>query len=82
MENTMKKTRINDQGQLTLPASVMDDLKLSAGDEIGFIKSGDGRYELVSISPSQKNPSIDDGTSRHLSLAEMRQLENSSDQEY
>ncbi|WP_395668393.1 AbrB/MazE/SpoVT family DNA-binding domain-containing protein [Rhodoferax sp.] len=43
----MSTATITSKGQITIPVSVRDDLKLDAGDKVEFVHIAPGRYELV-----------------------------------
>jgi AbrB family looped-hinge helix DNA binding protein len=38
---------VTSKGQITIPASVRNDLKVDAGDRVEFVQVGPGRYEFV-----------------------------------
>lgn len=38
---------VSSKGQVTIPASVRNDLKVDAGDRVEFVQIGPGRYEFV-----------------------------------
>jgi antitoxin PrlF len=43
----MSTATITSKGQITIPVSIRDDLKLDAGDKVEFVHIAPGRYELV-----------------------------------
>lgn len=38
---------VSSKGQVTIPASVRNDLKVDAGDRVEFVQIAPGRYEFV-----------------------------------
>ncbi len=43
----MSTATITSKGQITIPAAVRSDLHIGPGDRIEFVKTADGRYEVV-----------------------------------
>ena len=40
---------VSSKGQITIPASVRNDLKVDVGDRVEFVQIGPGRYEFVAV---------------------------------
>ena len=45
----MTTATVTSKGQITIPVSVRNDLKVGAGDRVEFIQIAPGRYELVAV---------------------------------
>ena len=45
----MSQATITSKGQITIPAVVRKELKVSSGDRVEFIDLGNGRFEVVAI---------------------------------
>ena len=45
----MAQATITSKGQITIPAVVRKELKVSTGDRVEFIDLGNGRFEVVAI---------------------------------
>ena len=45
----MAQATITSKGQITIPAVVRKELKVSSGDRVEFIDLGNGRFEVVAI---------------------------------
>jgi AbrB family looped-hinge helix DNA binding protein len=43
----MSSATLTSKGQITIPVSVRNDLKVDAGDRVEFIQIAPGRYEFV-----------------------------------
>lgn len=43
----MSVATITSKGQVTIPASVREDLQVKSGDKLEFIKVKDGLYEII-----------------------------------
>ena len=50
----MTTATITSKGQITIPVSVRNDLKVGTGDRVEFIQIGPGRYEFVAVTHSVK----------------------------
>jgi AbrB family looped-hinge helix DNA binding protein len=48
----MTTATITSKGQITIPVSVRNDLKVDAGDRVEFIQIAPGRYEFVAATHS------------------------------
>ena len=48
----MTTATITSKGQITIPVSVRNDLKVDAGDRVEFIQISPGRYEFVAATHS------------------------------
>lgn len=51
----MTTAALTSKGRITIPAEVRRDLKVDAGDRVGFIQIAPGRYELVAATQSITN---------------------------
>jgi antitoxin PrlF len=45
----MSTATITSKGQITIPADVLRELKVNAGDRVEFVLIAPGRYELVAV---------------------------------
>ena len=43
----MSTAKITSKGQITIPASVRNDLKVQSGDKLEFVKIKDGLYQIM-----------------------------------
>ena len=50
----MATATLTSKGQITIPVSVRNDLKVGTGDRVEFIQIGPGRYEFVAVTHSIK----------------------------
>ncbi len=50
----MATATLTSKGQITIPVSVRNDLKVGTGDRVEFIQIGPGRYEFVAVTHSVK----------------------------
>jgi AbrB family looped-hinge helix DNA binding protein len=48
----MTTATVTSKGQITIPVSVRNDLKVGAGDRVEFIQIAPGRYEFVPVTAS------------------------------
>ena len=48
----MTTATLTSRGQITIPVSVRNDLKVAAGDRVEFIQIAPGRYEFVAVTHS------------------------------
>ena len=48
----MTTATLTSKGQITIPVSVRNDLKVAAGDRVEFIQIAPGRYEFVAVTRS------------------------------
>lgn len=46
----MATSTMTSKGQITVPAAIRAELKLHSGDQIEFVKVGEGRYEVIAAS--------------------------------
>jgi AbrB family looped-hinge helix DNA binding protein len=51
-EFTMSTATLTSKGQITIPVSVRNDLKVDAGDRVEFVQIAPGRYEFVAVTHS------------------------------
>jgi len=45
----MTTATVTSKGQITIPKSVREQLGLDAGDQVEFVKSGDGVFTIVAV---------------------------------
>lgn len=48
----MTTATLTSRGQITIPVSVRNDLKVAAGDRVEFVQIAPGRYEFVAVTHS------------------------------
>jgi AbrB family looped-hinge helix DNA binding protein len=48
----MTTATLTSKGQITIPVSVRNDLKVGTGDRVEFIQIAPGRYEFVAVTHS------------------------------
>ena len=48
----MTTATLTSKGQITIPVSVRNDLKVAAGDRVEFVRIAPGRYEFVAVTHS------------------------------
>ena len=48
----MTTATLTSKGQITIPVSVRNDLKVAAGDRVEFVQIAPGRYEFVAVTRS------------------------------
>lgn len=48
----MTTATVTSKGQITIPVSVRNDLKVAAGDRVEFVQIAPGRYEFVAVTHS------------------------------
>ena len=48
----MTTATLTSKGQITIPVSVRNDLKVAAGDRVEFVQIAPGRYEFVAVTHS------------------------------
>lgn len=48
----MTTATLTSKGQITIPAGVRNDLKVTAGDRVEFVQIAPGRYEFVAVTHS------------------------------
>jgi len=48
----MSTATLTSKGQVTIPVSVRNDLKVDAGDRVEFVQIAPGRYEFVAVTHS------------------------------
>jgi antitoxin PrlF len=48
----MSTATLTSKGQITIPVSVRNDLKVDAGDRVEFVQIAPGRYEFVAVTHS------------------------------
>ena len=48
----MTTATLTSKGQITIPVSVRNDLKVATGDRVEFIQIAPGRYEFVAVTHS------------------------------
>ena len=48
----MTTATVTSKGQITIPVSVRNDLKVGTGDRVEFIQIAPGRYEFVAVTHS------------------------------
>lgn len=67
----MATATITSKGQLTIPASVRQDLHVGPGDRLEFVRLADGRYEVVAATRDVASIKGMIRTSKVVSLEEM-----------
>ena len=48
----MTTATVTSKGQITIPVSVRNDLKVGTGDRVEFVQIAPGRYEFVAVTHS------------------------------
>jgi AbrB family looped-hinge helix DNA binding protein len=74
----MTIAKVNGEGQITIPDSIIADLNICSGDGIKFVKIKEGHYEITII---PKEGSGLEGT-RKLSALEMQQADDARAEDY
>jgi antitoxin PrlF len=67
----MSAATITSKGQITIPAAVRSDLHIGPGDRIEFVKTTNGRYEVVAATQDVTNLRGMIKTNKKISVDEM-----------
>lgn len=67
----MATATVTSKGQITIPASVRQDLHVGPGDRLEFVKLTDGRYEIIAATRDASSIKGMIKTSKVVSLEEM-----------